>query len=69
VLGHPLNSIAWLCEHLARRNARIEAGQWVMTGSIVPTRFPQAGDHYLFEIAGLPPVEARIAARVAGQRS
>jgi 2-keto-4-pentenoate hydratase len=60
VLGHPLNSVEWLCDHLARRNARIEAGQWIMTGSIVPTRFPKPGDHYIFEIEGLPRVEANI---------
>ena len=60
VLGHPLNSIAWLCEHLARRGQRVEAGQWIMTGTIIPTRFPKPGDHYLFEIEGLAPVEVRI---------
>ncbi len=60
VLEHPLNSIAWLSDHLARRHQRIEAGQWIMTGTIIPTRFPQAGDHYRFELPGLDAVEVRI---------
>ncbi len=60
VLGHPLNSIAWLCEHLGRREQRIEAGQWIMTGTIIPTRFAKPGDHYVFEIEDLAPVEVRI---------
>ena len=60
VLGHPLNSLIWLCEHLGRRNARIEAGQWIMTGSIVPTRFPATGDVYHFEIDGLPAVQTTV---------
>ena len=60
VLGHPLNSVAWLYEHLARRGRRIEAGQWVLTGSIVPTRFPAQGDRYRFAIDGLGEVTASV---------
>ncbi len=32
-------------------------GELVMTGSIVTTRFAKAGEHYYFELAGLPPAE------------
>ncbi len=61
VLGHPLASVQWLATHLARRGRALEAGQWVLTGSIVPTRFPKPGDSYRFEVEGLPPVAASIA--------
>ena len=48
-----------------RSSARIRieslrAGELVMTGSIVPTRFAKAGEHYHFELAGLPPAELRV---------
>lgn len=61
VLGHPLTSVHWLATHLAARGCVLDAGQWVLTGSIVPTRFPKPGDAYRFEVEGLPPVAASIA--------
>lgn len=60
VLGHPFNSVAWVVGHLAERGRGLEAGQIVMTGSIVLTRFPQRGDIFRFEVDGLPPVEATV---------
>lgn len=35
VLGHPLTSVAWLVERLARYGDRIEAGQVVLAGSFI----------------------------------
>ena len=60
VLGHPLAAIAWLAQHLGSRGRRLEAGDLVMTGSIVATRFPQRGEHYRFGIPGLGSVEVEI---------
>ena len=60
VLGDPLNAVSWLASHLRRRGRALQPGQWVSTGAIVPTRFGAAGDHYHFEIDGLPPVELRV---------
>lgn len=56
----PAAIVAWLGAHLARRGRPLEPGQWIMTGSFVPTTFPRAGDHYQFEVDGLAPVEARV---------
>ncbi len=61
VLGHPLNAVAWLVRYLAANGAALEPGQWVSTGSIIATRFPQAGDRYAFEVTGLPPAELTVA--------
>ena len=60
VLGHPLTALSWLAGHLGARRRRIEAGEWVLTGSIVPTRFPRPGDDYAFTIEGLGTVVARM---------
>ena len=59
--GDPLVIIAWLGAHLAKRGQPLSPGQWIMTGSFVPTRFPKPGDHHRFEVDGLAPVDVRIA--------
>jgi 2-oxo-3-hexenedioate decarboxylase/2-keto-4-pentenoate hydratase len=60
VLGHPYDALAWLAEHLASRGGRLEPGQWVTTGSIVPTRYPKPGQIYEFAVADLPPVRLEV---------
>ena len=56
-LSHPLAVVQWLSMHLREYGAYLRAGDLVMTGSIVPTRFAERGEHYHFELAGLAPVE------------
>lgn len=60
VLGNPLAAVAWLAGHLAARGQALKPRQWVMTGSIVPTRFAKRDEHYRFSVGSLPPVELRI---------
>lgn len=57
VLGDPANALAWVVRHLARRGQALKPGQWVSTGSIVPTKFVEPGQTWRFELDGLPPVE------------
>lgn len=57
-LGHPFEPLLWLARHLVSRGESLRAGEIVMTGSLVPTRFPAAGDHYRFTLEGLGEVEA-----------
>jgi 2-keto-4-pentenoate hydratase len=57
VLGDPANALAWVVRHLARRGQALQPGQWVSTGSIVPTKFVEPGQSWRFEVDGLPPVE------------
>jgi 2-keto-4-pentenoate hydratase len=56
----PSAIVAWVAAHLARRGRALRPGQWIMTGSFVPTTFPQVGDHYRFAVDGLEPVEALV---------
>jgi 2-keto-4-pentenoate hydratase len=58
--GDPLKVVAWVDAMLRRRGRALAPGQWVMTGSIVPTLVPKAGEHYRFAIDGLPAVEVAI---------
>ena len=61
VLGDPANALSWVVRHLALRGRALVPGQWVSTGSIVPTRFVVPRQTYRFELAGLPPVELALA--------
>lgn len=60
VLGHPLNALAFLVGSLAERGRRIEAGETVLTGSLVETRWLSAGDRAEIEIDGLGRVSLRL---------
>ena len=59
--GNPLVVIAWLAGHLGRRGRALKAGMPVITGSIIETQFPVAGDVLIFEVDGMKPVELRVA--------
>ena len=59
-MGHPLQSLVWLANGLAGRDTALAPGMIVMTGSTLATRFPDAGDRFAYEIAGLGPVRADI---------
>jgi 2-keto-4-pentenoate hydratase len=52
-LGHPLLAVTWLANHLAAEDEHLRAGDVVMTGSIVTTKFPLAPCRYRFEASGL----------------
>ena len=59
-MGNPLNSLVWLANHLASMGTTLEAGMIAMTGSTLATRFPAAGDRFVYEIRGLGTVEAAV---------
>jgi 2-keto-4-pentenoate hydratase len=52
-LGHPLVPLAWLANNLNQRGTMLRAGDVVMTGSIVATKWLQPGDHMVTEVDGL----------------
>ena len=60
VLGHPFHPVAWLAGHLAALGGGLRAGDVVMTGSIVTTKFPDQPTSYRFEVAGLGSVTATV---------
>lgn len=61
VLGHPLESLAWLANRLGSLGQRIDAGQIVLTGSLPLPYWAAAGDHVEIAIEGLGAVTATIA--------
>lgn len=60
VLGHPFHAVSWLARHLARQGETLRAGQVVMTGSIVTTKFPKQPGKWRFELAGVGDVRVEV---------
>jgi 2-keto-4-pentenoate hydratase len=60
--GNPLFVISWLAGHLGKRGKVLKAGMPVITGSIIETWFPVAGDLLSFEVDDMEPVELRLVA-------
>ena len=60
VLGHPFHPVTWLATHLARIGTPLRAGDIVMTGNLVTTKFPDPPCAYRFELVGLGAVEVSI---------
>jgi len=53
VQGSPLTSVAWLANTLGGRGVALEAGEWILSGSLVPLEPAAAGDTFLAELDGL----------------
>ena len=60
VLGHPFHSVAWLAVHLAAQGSRLRAGDIVMTGSVVTTKFPDHAATYHYELTGCGAVDLSV---------
>lgn len=61
VLGHPYAALAWLAEHTCARGMPLRAGEIVLLGSLVRTRWLSAGANVRIEIDALGAVEASFA--------
>ncbi|MCC7047558.1 MAG: fumarylacetoacetate hydrolase family protein [Alphaproteobacteria bacterium] len=61
VLGHPLESLAWLANLLSAQGERLEAGQIVMTGSLPLPYWANKGENVEIRIAGLGAAAATLA--------
>jgi len=59
-MGHPFESVAWVANHLARRGRGLWRGAVVITGSLVTSKFPVAGDEIRFALEGLGAVELKV---------
>ena len=57
VMGNPLDALVWLANHLAARGLGLWRGDVVITGSLVTSKFPKAGDLVHFEAGELGSVE------------
>jgi 2-keto-4-pentenoate hydratase len=61
VLGNPLNSLAWIANHLGARGLGLRAGDVVMTGSVSKVLQPKAGDTVRATYTRLGSVSVRFA--------
>ncbi len=59
VLGHPLEALAWLANRLLAGGRTLRRGHVVLTGSLVASKFPKAGDRVDFAVEGLGSVGLR----------
>jgi 2-keto-4-pentenoate hydratase len=60
VLGHPLEALAWVANNLAARGLGLWRGDVVITGSLVTSKFPKAGDRIRFDAGALGAVELAV---------
>ena len=56
VLGHPLNSLVYLSQHLVERGDRLPAGSLVLSGSITEAVVLKKGSTHRVEVDGYPAV-------------
>jgi 2-keto-4-pentenoate hydratase len=61
VLGHPLNALAWLANNRVMRGRPLRKGMVVLTGSIVSTKWPKAGETVRSSIEALGEAVVRFA--------
>jgi 2-keto-4-pentenoate hydratase len=59
VMGNPLNSLAWIANHLGARGLGLKAGDLVMSGSVSILLRPKAGDSVRATYTRLGSVSAR----------
>ncbi len=52
-MGHPLEALAWVANNLASRGLGLWRGDVVITGSLVTSKFPRAGDRIRWEAGAL----------------
>jgi 2-keto-4-pentenoate hydratase len=57
VLGHPFEPLRWVANWLSQQGEMLHAGEIVSTGSMVTTRFPNAGETYRFTVEGIGSTE------------
>jgi len=59
-MGHPLDAVAWLADHLASLGRGLVRGDVVITGSIVTSKAPNPGDRVQFDLGALGGVELHV---------
>lgn len=59
-MGHPMEALRWIANHLAARGHGLWRGAVVITGSLVTSKFPVAGDAIGFDLGPLGSVSLRV---------
>ena len=60
VLGHPLEALSWLANARASRGLGLRQGSFVFLGSLVETKWLDAGDRVRIEIEGLGALDLEV---------
>ena len=60
VMGHPLEALTWVANNLAARGLGLWRSDVVITGSLVTTKYPKAGDVLRFEAGELGAIELTV---------
>jgi 2-oxopent-4-enoate/cis-2-oxohex-4-enoate hydratase len=53
VQGSPLASVAWLANTLGAYGVSLDAGEVILSGSLVPLEPARPGDHFRLELEGV----------------
>ena len=61
VMGHPFAALTWLANHAAASGRPLAAGDVVLTGSVVETRWVEPGDRVHVAVEGLGEAEVTFA--------
>ncbi|HEX5092535.1 MAG TPA: fumarylacetoacetate hydrolase family protein [Burkholderiales bacterium] len=59
-MGHPLDALCWIANHLSARGQALRRGDIVICGSLVTSKFPAAGDVLRFDAGALGAVELQV---------
>ncbi|HET9736419.1 MAG TPA: fumarylacetoacetate hydrolase family protein [Burkholderiales bacterium] len=59
-MGSPLVALAWIANHLRSRGRSLRKGDIVITGSLVASQFPRAGDVLQFDAGPLGAIELTV---------
>ena len=59
-IGHPLDAVAWVADHLARHGRGLLRGDVVITGSLITSKNAKEGELVKFALEGLGEAELRI---------
>lgn len=59
-LGHPLDAVAWVANHLAAHGRGLVFRDVVITGSMITSKAVKPGDHVRFSVQSLGEVELRV---------
>jgi len=59
-MGHPLDAVAWMADHLARHGRGLLRGDVVITGSLITSKNAKEGELVKFALDGLGEAELRV---------
>ena len=60
IMGHPFDALAWLAQSRAARGMGLKQGEFVLLGSVVETKWLDAGDSARIEIEALGSAEIQV---------